>query len=403
MNQISAHNNLKIKGKMPLCVGLHGGVITFVNALGNSVVEGMKSAPKTPDPKIDLSKLEKSVNDKLNKTVNEIAAKTSAELDEKATQKLAEKTQQQTDEFNAKEEAKQVAREQKAATYRENAVTRNTALADDLYSMQASTYGHQKNVVYEETQRKFRELGGAGGSTEVIISSGNKVLRPVTNYGGTPGPWSLDYLASEKAAIEHINGFKTNTIDPANKITSILNNIASGTQIWAGENFSKIDFGRLNITLTKPANVTRLPGIPMYESIDVEFGRNLKFGSDTFGVAHARPQAVIDIGGVATDLTRKALSKTPGLGAVVTTAGVLTDVASGVSGDPKGFVRAANTTGWAVTDTVATFGLVALAPAAPLAALGVGAAYLTVRTLDAFNVPYTNLEEFAERMIDWTN
>ena len=41
MNQISAYNNLKIKGKMPLCVGLHGGVIAFGNALGNSIVEGM--------------------------------------------------------------------------------------------------------------------------------------------------------------------------------------------------------------------------------------------------------------------------------------------------------------------------------------------------------------------------
>ncbi|MER2492544.1 hypothetical protein [Catenovulum sediminis] len=381
----------------------------FGNALGNSIVDGMSV-------ETDLTPAEqKAINDKANKLINldklgnidepmaEIAKNTTAGAEKEATNSINKTGRAQRDKFDADIEVSQVVREQKAATYRENAVTRNAALADDLYSKQASTYTHQKDVAYEETQRKFRELGGAGGLTEIILSSGNKVLRPVTNYGGKPGPWSLDYLASEKAAIEHINGFKTNTFDPANKVTSILNNIVSGMQIWAGEGFSKIDFGSSYITLTKPANVTRLPGIPMYEPIDVELGRNLKFGSDTFGVAHARPQAVIDIAGATTDLTKKALSKIPGLGTAVTTAGVLTDVASGVSGDPKGFVRAANTTGWAVTDAVTTIGLVALAPAAPLVTLGVGAAYLTVRTLDAFNVPYTNLEELTERMIDWTN
>ena len=52
MNQISAHNNLKIKGKMPLCVGLHGGVIAFGNALGNSIVEGMSKPPLSERPQL---------------------------------------------------------------------------------------------------------------------------------------------------------------------------------------------------------------------------------------------------------------------------------------------------------------------------------------------------------------
>ncbi|WP_155949199.1 hypothetical protein [Gayadomonas joobiniege] len=95
----------------------------FGNALGNSIVEGMKGTPKAPEPKFDLSKLEKSVNDKLNQTVNEISTKTSADFEATANQKLEEKSQQQREAFDAKEEAKLVARQEKAATYRESAVT----------------------------------------------------------------------------------------------------------------------------------------------------------------------------------------------------------------------------------------------------------------------------------------
>ncbi len=197
---------------MPLSVRLHGGVIAFGNALGNSIVEGMKSAPKTPDPKIDLSKLEKSVNDKLNQAVNEIAAKTSADLDAAATQKLEEKSQQQREVSDAKEEAKLIARQEKLAAYRANAVTRNAALADDLYSKQSSTYEHQKNVAYEETQRKFRELGGSDSSyIEVNLADGgdfpSMTLDPVRNGAGVAGPWSLGYLNSSNNASPVTNSF----------------------------------------------------------------------------------------------------------------------------------------------------------------------------------------------------
>ncbi len=156
----------------------------------------------------DLSAIE----DNLSKLSEEMLEKQIAGFEKDNSQKTTEKSQQRTDEFNAKEEAKQVAREQKAATYRENAVSRNAALADDLYSKQASTYEHQKNVAYEETQRKFRELGGGDSSyIEVNLADGgdfpSMTLDPVRNGAGVAGPWSLDYLNSSNNISPVTNSF----------------------------------------------------------------------------------------------------------------------------------------------------------------------------------------------------
>ncbi len=173
----------------------------------------------------DLTAAEqKAISDKANKLINldklgnidepmaEIAKNTTAGAEKESTNSINKTGRAQREKFDTDFEVAQVVREQKAATYRENAVTRNATLTDDLYSKQASTYAHQKDVAYEETQRKFRELGGGNSSfIEVNLADGGNfpsmTLDPVRNGAGVAGPWSLKYLNSANNVSPVTNAF----------------------------------------------------------------------------------------------------------------------------------------------------------------------------------------------------
>ncbi len=154
---------------MPLCVGLHGGVIAFGNALGNSIVEGMSV-------ETDLTPAEqKAINDKANKLINldklgnidepmaEIAKNTTAGAEKEATNKINKAGQSQRDKFDADFEVAQVVREQKASEHRIHTISERQRIDADsqAYDKQYAQYRAEMDNQLEQSYQNGINRGGS--------------------------------------------------------------------------------------------------------------------------------------------------------------------------------------------------------------------------------------------------